>query len=1183
MTISIKKALLTGTALVAVGAFALPALAAPTELAASATVAATDANGVTETTGSNTVTVDVAGGNVTLGADGTNSVIMNAAGGTLTINVDTSGAANTLTFADDIVETAGNIAINIVDTATVFQGSVSDSPITVGSSSANPTVALTVDTANNENITFDASISAVDAADTVNLTVTNTDGGANTVVFSADLGGASSSTALDAITLGADTTDPLDVTFEGDVNAATIAIGTGNGANATSNVRFGAASTSTEVTGVISGGGAGDTNNVVVVGDANVTFNSAFGANIDAITIGADNADTSATFMDDVASGPITIGAGAGTVDTNTVTLDSTNGDFTVTPAIAGGHANDTNALVVNGGNTVTVTGAIGAGGTIDTVTLSGSGTELSTGGALTATTVTVGGSTTLTAGGTVTGAVNISGANGVVALGDGIDVTGTIDNTSGSNGRGTLTVTDAAGGTVSQVTGNVGATNSLSAVNLTGAGTAQFDGTVAATTITASVASGTLDFNGNVTGNVNLSADATVDLAATKSITGAINNTSGADGAGSLTIATTGGTNTISGKVGNSNSLKQATINGTGTAAFSSTVNVDDFDLGGAATVTFAADVTSANGIDLANNNGTFTFADGADLTGSISSTGGANGTLNFTGSSTVTGQVGLAAGTRLAAVNINGADKTVTITGNSFATAVTTVADSTLDLGGNLTLTGALTNDGSINVAVGKTLTAVGFGGAGSYNIAVADDGDGTLNAADFGSLNGGGGAINLAAETVQFNFTGQTATGAAVVLGTGGAASTTAATVTDNSFLYDAALAANGNNLELTVTRALMESASGTSNGQSVGAVLDDLVGTTNTELALVEDQIAQAGSQSALDEVLEATTPTVDAGAVVASLTVGEQTVGLTETRLASLRSEDDVTGMAAGNMGRGLRVWGQGFGQTADQDRRDGIDGYNSDTYGAAFGLDTENISDSAVLGVALSYANTDVDSDNANNTQTDVDSYGITLYGDYDLGEQTFISGQAGYAHNTIDHTRYDVGGVSDLNASADYDSDQFNVKGKVGRSYATDGGLTLTPNLSAAYTHVSVDDYTETGAGGANLHVNSDSLNILDLGVGVDASWMHQNADGSYIKPVLKAGYRYDVIGDKVETTSNFTGGGAAFKTEGFDPARSKFNVGAGLTYYTTTNWELSANYDFEIKADYDAHSGILRAGYKF
>lgn len=1183
MTINFKKTLLAGTALVAVGVFASPAMAAPTELAASATIAATDANGVTETTGSNTVTVDVNGGNVTLGADGTNSVIMNAAGGTLTINVDTSGAANTLTFADDIVETAGNIAINIVDTATVFQGNVSNSPITVGSSSADPTVALTVDTANNENITFDASISAVDAADTVNLTVTNTDGGANTVTFSADLGGSSSSTALDAITLGADTTDPLDVTFEGDVNAATIAIGTGNGANATSNIRFGAASTSTEVTGVISGGGAGDTNNVVVVGDADVTFNSAFGANIDAITIGADNSDTSATFMDDVASGPITIGAGAGTVDTNTVTLDSTNGDFTITPAIAGGHANDTNALVVNGGNTVTVTGAIGAGGTIDTVTLSGSGTELSTGGALTATTVTVGGSTTLTAGGTVTGAVNISGSNGVVALGDGIDVTGAIDNTSGSDGRGTLTVTDAAGGTVSQITGNVGATNSLSAVNLTGAGTAQFDGTVDATTITASVASGTLDFNDDVTGNINLSADATVDLAATKSITGAINNTSGADGAGSLTIATTGGTNTISGRVGNSNSLKQATINGTGTAAFSSTVNVDDFDLGGAATVTFAADVTSANGIDLANNNGTFTFADGADLTGNISSTGGANGTLNFTGASTVTGQVGLAAGTGLAAVNINGADKTVTITGNSFATAVTTVADSTLDLGGNLTLTGALTNDGAINVAVGKTLTAVGFGGAGSYNIAVADDGDGTLNAADFGSLNGGGGAINLAAETVNFNFTGQTATGTAVVLGTGGAASTTAATITDNSFLYDADLTANGNNLELAVTRASMESASGTSNGQSVGTVLDGLVGTTNTELALVEDQIAQAGTQGELDEVLEATTPTVDAGAVVASLTVGEQTVGLTETRLASLRSGDEMTGMAAGNMGRGLRAWAQGFGQTADQDRRDGVDGYNSDTYGAAFGLDTENISDSAVLGVALSYANTDVDSDNANNTQTDVDSYGITLYGDYDLGDQAFLSGQAGYAHNTIDHTRYDVGGVSGLNANADYDSDQFNVKAKVGRGYATSGGMTLTPSASVAYTHVSVDDYTETGAGGANLRVDNDSLNILDLGVGVDASWMHQNADGSYVKPVLKAGYRYDVIGDKVETTSNFTGGGAAFKTEGFDPARSKFNVGAGLTYYTTTNWELSANYDFEIKADYDAHSGILRAGYKF
>ena len=59
----------------------------------------------------------------------------------------------------------------------------------------------------------------------------------------------------------------------------------------------------------------------------------------------------------------------------------------------------------------------------------------------------------------------------------------------------------------------------------------------------------------------------------------------------------------------------------------------------------------------------------------------------------------------------------------------------------------------------------------------------------------------------------------------------------------------------------------------------------------------------------------------------------------------------------------MRMWGQVFGQTADQDMRDGINGYDADTFGIAVGLDTENIGNDTVVGMAFSYADTDVSSD----------------------------------------------------------------------------------------------------------------------------------------------------------------------------------------------------------------------------
>jgi outer membrane autotransporter protein len=142
---------------------------------------------------------------------------------------------------------------------------------------------------------------------------------------------------------------------------------------------------------------------------------------------------------------------------------------------------------------------------------------------------------------------------------------------------------------------------------------------------------------------------------------------------------------------------------------------------------------------------------------------------------------------------------------------------------------------------------------------------------------------------------------------------------------------------------------------------------------------------------------------------------------------------------------------------------------------------------------------------------------------------------------------------------------------------------MTLTPHALAHWTYYSADDYTETGAGAANLNVDNDSLNIFELGVGVDAAWDMKNRNGSRVKPVLSAGVRYDLVGDEVETTSTFTGGGAAFGTQGMEPGRTTLNLGAGVGYFTTDNWELSAEYDYEYKSDYDGHSGQFRAAYHF
>ncbi len=520
---------------------------------------------------------------------------------------------------------------------------------------------------------------------------------------------------------------------------------------------------------------------------------------------------------------------------------------------------------------------------------------------------------------------------------------------------------------------------------------------------------------------------------------------------------------------------------------------------------------------------------------------------------------------------------------------------AGGTLKALANFTSTGGLTNNGTILVGEGAILEADNLAGAGGVLTIVVgtdangDDNSGTVTLATgeaWANLDGSD-AANTNTLTLRVGG-GRIANGEEFEIMTSGSiavADVAAGTaITDNSALFNFTVA-GGNTTALVATAEMTNTAAVVGSANNVAAV-DALMSITDAQydadanLKAVYDAVSGA-SAADIAEVVESIAPTVDAGNVAAAVVVNNQTMSLTETRLASLRTGH--TGMAAGNVGQGLGVWGQVFGQTGEQDRRGGIDGYDVDSLGVSVGIDTRNLADNATVGLAFSYADTEVDSKNANRTKTEIDTYQVTLYGELKLDSSTWLTGQAAYAHSDNDTIRHNLGGVAGLNARGDFDADTWSLRAELGRDYNMDSGMVLTPSVLANYMYYDPDNYTETGAGGAGLVVDQDSVSIFELGVGLDASWLFQQADGSYLEPELRVGYRYDLIGDEYETTSRFTGGGASFKTEGFDPAQSTFNIGAGLTYYTTDNWELTANYDFEVKEDYDAHSGYLRAAYKF
>lgn len=1123
MKIDVKKLLLAGTAIVAVGATGVSSAKAADLTLTGDAVWGTAANGMvaTPTAGDNVIMSTHA-----LKFDTTETGVTTAGAITSTtgnLTVDTTGDAGNVAFtigsftgsstADITVDnldasTTRNVAANITGAMSTGGNLIVRNTETGGGSTS---VALTV--GGNTTVGGTTAISTVGTGQTGNTATVDLNGATNVFTGAVTVTGGANDASNDASLLisGASTT------FTGGLTLTDGAVGQAI-------LTLDGLTTAQTVAGNIAGNG-----DINVQNAAGVTFSGTVTSGTVLIENGGAALNSSATFQNTVNSA-ITLGA-AGT-GTNTVTFDTTTQAFTVTGAVAGAIAGETNNVVISGGKTLTQ--ATGWTSNLDSVAVSGTGTKLDSNAAITATNVTVGSGATLDVGaGLLTGAVansgtlQLTGAGGVTG-----DITGTgvvdVDATStitGSIAAGSMTIAEAADLTVTAAAGARTITTSILLQD------AASDGTDA--TLALAPGANGIDITGAITTQVNGEGEITIaDGTGAVDFVGDVGTSAAKVGA--LTVA--GGSNNVI-TTKNNYHVTTTTLN-----------DADSFKFIGT-----TAQAVSGTFVGVAANDGAIEVGDGTNAS-----------------NVTFSGIIGTGAGNDLGAFTIND--------------------NSTATFAANATFDGALSADkATIEVAAGSTLTAGTQTDADitTWNVQVNKVGGG---AQTNGTVIFTGDAVNLATDTVHFVVNANSApltVGASVLdnVFQGNAGATIAgATVTDNSWIYGFTLVADTNNVDVTVAlENSIESVTGNSGYDATGnQLITTLAGSTNTEINQLQSTLAAASTQAAANNVIEAAASDVSGGAVIGGLQVANSTAGINQTRLAALRSGDE-TGMAAGSVMGGLKAWIQGFGTTGEQDKRDGVSGYDVDSVGFAVGVDTETVAEDLTVGVAFAYANTDVESEAISNAETEIDSYQISLYGDYDLTNTAFITAQLGYMWSNNDTTR-NPGGISSLVAKGDYDSDTFTVGATVGNDYAMgNGSMVLTPTVSANYMHYSADDYTETGAGGASLAVDADSLNVFELGLGVDATWSFEQANGSLFKPSVGLGVRHDLIGDEYQATNSFTGATTSFKVEGFDPAQTTFDAGVGFDYHTTSNWTLSADYNYEFKSDYDSHAGVVKASYKF
>lgn len=292
-------------------------------------------------------------------------------------------------------------------------------------------------------------------------------------------------------------------------------------------------------------------------------------------------------------------------------------------------------------------------------------------------------------------------------------------------------------------------------------------------------------------------------------------------------------------------------------------------------------------------------------------------------------------------------------------------------------------------------------------------------------------------------------------------------------------------------------------------------------------------------------------------------------GRPATLLASAGMNGDLTASLIGapslRPGASAGLWGRTFGVFGDVDSASGRNnGFSYKGGGLQGGVDFA-VGEKSALGVAVGYAHVEFDPDRAG-SDGEADSWLVGLYGTTMAGPVD-LSAQLGVSFNEFESSRLVPGPVR---AGASYDG--TTVAASVEAGYAIENGNTvIRPVAGLDAARLSTDSYTETGAGGYNLHVASNDDYYLRSTLGVQLATVAQTGFLGKLVPSADLRWGYDIRQADKGVTAAFAGAPASsFTLESNNQSRNALvaNIGAEAFSGEPLRLGLQASGDFRSDA---------------
>lgn len=343
-----------------------------------------------------------------------------------------------------------------------------------------------------------------------------------------------------------------------------------------------------------------------------------------------------------------------------------------------------------------------------------------------------------------------------------------------------------------------------------------------------------------------------------------------------------------------------------------------------------------------------------------------------------------------------------------------------------------------------------------------------------------------------------------------------------------------------------------------------------GTQAAAVASSLNELSQkVGSEQAYLDALTAVAPEVAPLVHKTQTETTNQIFGAVSSRLSGGSVASASNGMSSGDsvFKRGA-MWVQGLFNKSKLDDTSKAKGFDADSTGIAMGAE-KYINDDVKAGIGYAYTNTDIDGFMRN---TDVDTHTAMVYGEY-KPSNWYVNGIATYSWSDYSEKK----NVAGNQVKADYDVDTIGLQAMTGYDMQVKG-FNLTPEAGLRYVHIKQDGYKDS----ADQKVSANDADILTGVIGAKASKDFALENGMNLRPEARLAMTYDLMNDdnnSVVTLAN----GSAYAVEGEALDRFGIEFGAGFTADVNDNVELSVGYEGKFREDYQDHTGLFNAKYKF